>query len=133
MGVVSNSCFDCVFVSNSLHAQALTSTDVQTPFLGTPLVPLTKNKTRCGSQDSAAPRRSHGYPSPTTVGYPCGHDWGLSLCPRLEAISVHLTFRDSRRKPFSTLILLCGTLLIRHHTRQARSRKQNKKELAAAR
>ena len=42
MGVVSNSWFDRVFVLNPLHVQTLTSTDVQTPSLGTPLVPLTR-------------------------------------------------------------------------------------------
>ena len=42
MGVVSNSWFDCVFILNSLYIQALKLTDVQTPFLRTPLVPLKK-------------------------------------------------------------------------------------------
>ena len=39
MGVVSNDWFDRVLL-NSLHARALMLTDVQTLFLGTPLVPL---------------------------------------------------------------------------------------------
>ena len=39
MGVVSNNCFDCVLL-NSLHVRTLMLTDVQTPFLGTPLIPF---------------------------------------------------------------------------------------------
>ena len=38
MGVVSNSWFDSVLLS--IHVRALMLTDVQTLFLGTPLVPL---------------------------------------------------------------------------------------------
>ena len=44
MGVVSNNWFDCDLL-NSLDVQALTLTDVQTPFLGTPLAPLTFERT----------------------------------------------------------------------------------------
>ena len=36
MKVVSDNWLDCVFTLNSLHVQTLASTDVQTPFLGTP-------------------------------------------------------------------------------------------------
>ena len=40
MGVVSNNWFARVFTFSSWHAQTLMLTDVQTPFLGTPLVLL---------------------------------------------------------------------------------------------
>ena len=40
MGVVSSSWIDRVFILSSLHVQTLMSTDVQSPFLGTPLVTL---------------------------------------------------------------------------------------------
>ena len=39
MGVVSNNWFDC-FTLDSLHVQTPMLTDVQTPFLETPLLPL---------------------------------------------------------------------------------------------
>ena len=40
MGVVSNQWFDRVLTFNSLQVQTLLLTDVQTPFLGTPLAHL---------------------------------------------------------------------------------------------
>ena len=40
MGVVGNDWFDRVLPLDSLHVQTLTLTDVQAPFLGTPLAPL---------------------------------------------------------------------------------------------
>ena len=40
MGVASNNWFDCALLSNTSHVQTLTLADVQTPFLGTPVVPL---------------------------------------------------------------------------------------------
>ena len=40
MGLASNNGVSSCFTLNSLHSQTLMSTDVQTPFLGTPLVPL---------------------------------------------------------------------------------------------
>ena len=40
MGVTSDNWFDCVFTLNSLHGQTLMLTDVQIPFLWTPLLPL---------------------------------------------------------------------------------------------
>ena len=40
MGVVSNDCFDCVLLPTLYHVHTLMLTDVQAPFLGTPLAPL---------------------------------------------------------------------------------------------
>ena len=40
MGVVGDNWFDCVFALDSLHVQTLTLTDAQTPFLRTPILPL---------------------------------------------------------------------------------------------
>ena len=40
MGVVSNSWCDCALLLSLLHVRTLMLTIVQTPFLGTPLVPL---------------------------------------------------------------------------------------------
>ena len=49
MGVVNNDWCDSVLL-NSLHVQTLMLTDFQTPFLGTPLVPL---KRECNRQTDA--------------------------------------------------------------------------------
>ena len=49
MGVVSNNWFDRVLLSISSHVQTLMLIGVQTPFLGTPLVPLTFRTTAFGS------------------------------------------------------------------------------------
>ena len=51
MGIASNNWFDRVLTLNSLHVQTLVLTHVQTPFLGTPLVPL---QVRVRSQSAKA-------------------------------------------------------------------------------
>ena len=75
MGVVSNKWFDSVLL-NSLHVQTLMLTDVRTPFLGTPLVPLlvvkAKTHVRYAAHLVSALRR----PSLTA----CDDTWLLAEC-----------------------------------------------------
>ena len=63
MGVVSNNWFDRVLLPILYLFKPLVLTDVQTPFVGTPLVPLRQLHAHLDREDRPGP--GQGLPTPT--------------------------------------------------------------------
>ena len=87
MGVVSNDWFDRVLLFSSLHDQSLVLTDVQTLFLGTPLVP--DGKPCQAVEEEGSSRFAHTKALSAVRWLPSFAVFGSAACHRVQGACPH--------------------------------------------